>query len=274
MSGPLTASQAAGPVRLFSLHAAFWSLMAALPFLLFPAIHHVRWGDEASGFTTYDLPYYAANARAILDRGHAGSYPNPFDPDPAAPVIYFHWLIGLLAVLIGPMHLPPGLALLAIQAVGAFASARVMYSLVAWLLPESRGRTLLYLLTMWSGGLLILGKLLANVAQGHPWHAALLALDPGQGLWCLNFGRNLILPTEAVYHALMLGLWLAILKARWKSAAVLLAAICSTHPFTGAQALAIVGAFLIIQAFLDFLLADAPPAPPARWQASFRRSLR
>lgn len=234
-----------------------YSLLAAAPFLLFPLIHFTRWGDEATGFTTYDLPYYIANARAILDRGHFGLYPNPFDPDPAAPVIYFHWLMTALAGLIGPLGLKPGHALFVIQIIGALASARVMYSLVAWLMPTSRWRILLYFLTMWSGGLLILGKLLANLSSGLPWNINFLALDPGQGLWCLNFGRNLILPTEAIYHALVLALWLRILKGHWNSAAWFLLAITTTHPFTGAQALAIVG----VHAFACHLI---PPHPSAR----------
>jgi hypothetical protein len=238
-----------------NLSAALCSLLAAAPFLLFPLIHFARWGSHATGFTTYDLPYYIANARAILDRGHAGLYPNPFDPDPAAPVIYFHWLMDLLAGLIGPLGLSPGHALLAIQTIGALASARVMYSLVAWLLPTSRWRTLLYFLTMWSGGLLVIGKLLANLSSGLAWNTGLLALDPGHGLWCLNFGRNLILPTEAIYHALMLTLWLSLLKGQWSRAAILLLTITTTHPFTGAQALAIVG----VHAFVCQLF----PAPPS-----------
>jgi len=254
-------SDSASPPRHGQFVALVCSLLAAAPFLLFPAIHFTRWASEATGFTTYDLPYYVANARAILDRGHAGLYPNPFDPDPSAPVIYFHWLMSVLAGLIGPLGLSPGHALLLIQVIGAVASARVMYSLVAWLLPTSRWRTLLYFLTMWSGGFLVLGRLVANLFAGQTWSTNLLAFDPGHGLWCLNFGRNLILPTEAIYHALMLALWLSILKGHWKAAALALVAITSTHPFTGAQALAIVGACAGVQALACRL---TPPPASAR----------
>lgn len=249
-----------------SVPAVFWSLLAAVPFFLFPLIHYERWGDEATGLTTYDLPYYVANARAILDRGHAGLYPNPFDSDPAAPAIYFHWLMLALAALIGPLGLKPGHALLLIQLIGAIASARVMYALVTWLLPSTRWRVPLYLLTMWSGGLLILGKLIGNISTGAAWNTQLLAFDPGQGLWCLNFGRNLILPTEAIYHALMLALWLAILKANWITAALFLVAITTTHPFTGAQALAIVGVHA-----LACHLIPAPSSPRRTSSASPHR---
>ncbi len=240
------------------LAALMWSLVAAAPFLAFPLIHQQRLGDTATGFTTYDLPYYVANARAILDRGVGPCYPNPFDPDAAAPAIYVHWLMLGLAVMIGPLGLSPGTALLVVQAAGAITSARVMYALVSWLRPHSRWHVMLYLLAMWSGGVLALGKVLSNLVVGAAWDWQLLALDPGQGLWCLNFGRNLILPTEAVYHALMLGLWLAILQSRWRTAGILLIAIATTHPFTGAQALAIVGAFAVISR----LMPAGAPVPP------------
>ncbi|QDT56016.1 hypothetical protein Pan44_40650 [Caulifigura coniformis] len=263
-TSPEVASDSTSPPRHGQLAPLAWSLLAAVPFLLFPLIHFERWASEATGFTTYDLPYYVANARAILDRGHAGLYPNPFDPDPAAPVIYVHWLMNVLATLIGPLGLSPGHALLLIQAIGAIASARVMYALVAWLLPASRWRTPLYLLTMWSGGVLVLGRLVANLFTGLAWNTNLLAFDPGQGLWCLNFGRNLILPTEAIYHALMLALWLSILKGQWTRAAFFLLAITTTHPFTGAQALAIVGAYGGVQAFASL----TSPPPPTRRRAT------
>ncbi|MBX3444652.1 MAG: hypothetical protein KF774_19795 [Planctomyces sp.] len=229
------------PSRLRPIVAA---TIACLPFLLFPAIHYRICGDEATGLTTYDMPYYTANARAVLDRGSLGTYPNPFDADPAAPSIYFHWLIGLLAILTGPLGIDPGLALLAIGIAGGWWAARLMYSLVVELRGDDAFTLPLYFSTMWGGGLLALGRIVANLASERAWNDSLLAFDPGQGLWCLNFGRNLILPMEAVYHALMIGLWLAILRRRWRSAATCLALLASTHPFSGAQALAIVGAWL------------------------------
>jgi hypothetical protein len=239
---PLGSRAAAAP------RALFWSIVAVLPFLAFPAAHDAVLGSEATGLTTYDLPYYAANARAILDRGHWGAGPNAFDSDPDSPVIYFHWLIDVVALLIGPLGLGPGTAMLLIQIVGGWAAARLLFAVVetVWL-PRPR-LVLAYLSTVWGGGLLLLGKLVANVSSGSSWSESLLAFDPGQGLWGLNFGRNLILPTEAVYHALMMALWLGIVRERWTLAASMLWLIATTHPFTAAQALAIVGAWIVVRA--------------------------
>jgi hypothetical protein len=222
---------------------------------MFPAAHYRAGGTEATGLTTYDLPYYAANARALVERGHLGCYPNAFDPDANAPAIYCHWLISILAILIGPLAMDPGLALLAIQLVGGWAAARVMFAIVETLAP-GRNVVPLFLSTMWGGGLLVLGKLATNALNGYPWDLNPLTFDPGQGLWGLNFGRTLILPTEAVYHALMLGLWLGLLRRQWNLAALMLWLIATTHPFTGAQAIAITGAWIGLSWFTE---SSRPP---------------
>lgn len=225
------------------LRAACWSLIAVVPFLVFPVAHDWRAGPDATGMTMYELPYYAANARAVIDRGAYGFYPNAFDPSDAAPAIYFHWLIAGIGILTGPLGIDPGTVFLVIGLVAGWIAARLMFALVE-MLWRGRFAVPLYLSTMWGGGLLVLGQLAANLAEQRPWNESLLGFDPGQGLWFLNFGRNLILPTEAVYHALMVGLWLAMLRDRWKPAGGILWLIATTHPFTGAQALAIVGAWV------------------------------
>lgn len=234
------------PIGRSNNRAAIWSAVALLPFLAFPVAHYVAFGAEATGLTTYDLPYYAANARALAERGEGGFYPNAFDPNPGAPAIYFHWLIAVLAFVTRGLGIDPGLALQVIGVTAGWTAARLMYSLVETLVQERRWLVPLYLSTMWGGGLLVEGAVLKNVASGTAIEQSLLTFDPGQGLWCLNFGRNLILPTEAVYHALMIGLWLSILRGRFRAASICLWLIVTTHPFTGAQALAIVGAYVAI----------------------------
>jgi hypothetical protein len=226
--------------------ASLWSTIALLPFLAFPLSHYVTFGADATGLTTYDLPYYAANARALVERGQGGLYPNAFDHDPAAPAIYFHWLISLIAFLTRGLGVDPGLALQLVGVLAGWVASRLMFSLVETLLHERRWIVPLYLSTMWGGGLLVAASIATNIVQGQAIGHAVLAFDPGQGLWCLNFGRNLIMPTEAVYHALMIALWLSLLRGCWRAAAICLWLIVTTHPFTGAQALAIVGAYIAI----------------------------
>jgi hypothetical protein len=55
----------------------------------------------------------------------------------------------------------------------------------------------------------------------------------------LYWGRNVVYTTEAVYHVLMLGTWLALLDRRWRLCLACTFLIATTHPFAGAQALGI-----------------------------------
>jgi hypothetical protein len=63
--------------------------------------------------------------------------------------------------------------------------------------------------------------------------------DPADGWWFLNFGRNFLLSTEAVYHALFLGAALLIIRQRFAAALGVMALLAVSHPFTGIQFLLI-----------------------------------
>ena len=104
---------------------------------------------------------------------------------------------------------------------------------------------------MWGGGLLCLGYLTLNLWRGRDPFFLLFRLDPGDGLWFLNWGRNLVYPNEAIYHALSAVCWLAVLRKRWTTAMVAASLLAATHPFSGLQQLLIVtvwfGARLLFQ---------------------------
>jgi hypothetical protein len=68
---------------------------------------------------------------------------------------------------------------------------------------------------------------------------AIIDFEPWNGLWMLSWGRNAIVTTEAIYHILMLGSWLALLQGRWRACLACVTLLATTHPFTGLQALAI-----------------------------------
>jgi len=63
--------------------------------------------------------------------------------------------------------------------------------------------------------------------------------DPAGGWWFLNFGRNFVYATEAVYHALFLGAALLMIRRRFASALGVMAVLAASHPFTGVQFLLI-----------------------------------
>lgn len=214
-----------------------------LPFHL-PLLQHLLAGAQATGFLQYDAPYYLANARAIFERGNGFAYPNAFDSDPQAPAIYFHWLIWLLGAGVKYFHFDPGALFASVGVVASLVCAALTLQLVEVVLPQARGRLFWFLLTLWGGGILCAGAIGANVLSGRAALENLLQLDEMKGWWFPNWGRNLILPTEAVYHSLAAAIWLGILKRRWWIAFAASVALAATHPFSGLQHLLILGAWV------------------------------
>jgi len=116
------------------------------------------------------------------------------------------------------------------------------------------GGTLGLLAFMWGGGVFALVAGLLSIVpsdisaigfsfDSEHWWGFLRAIDPGIGWWFLNLGRNLVLPTEAVYHTLFFGAIISIIGRRFVLAAVLTGVLSISHPFTGSALLAIVGAW-------------------------------
>jgi hypothetical protein len=201
---------------------------------------------EATGFPQHDQPYYLANGRAIFERGNGWMGPNPFDPDPAAPAIYFHWLIWLFGALTVFGGFEPGAVYVGVGGTAGLVFARLTLELVIRLTRGSPQAPLLFLLAMWGGGIAALARAAQILVAGEPSLTQLTLFEPFDGWWFLPWGRNLSYATEATYHALVLGVWLTFLARRWGWLLVCTAAITATHPFTGAQVLACLGAWLTL----------------------------
>ena len=89
----LTSTVTAAPLRWPARLAL--ALVALVPWALV-YLHHFTAGEGATGFIQVDMPFYAANGRAIFERGNGLFYPNAYDPDPSAPVILLKpitWLV-------------------------------------------------------------------------------------------------------------------------------------------------------------------------------------
>ena len=235
-----------------TLHWKRWLLVlvAIVPFQL-PLLQHLLTGPIATGFLQYDGPYYMANARAIFEHGNGWAYPNPYDPDPNAPVIYFHWLIWLLGAGVKFLHLDPGVLFATMGITASLVCSALTLRLVELILPGPSGRSWWFLLTMWGGGVICLGTALLNVASGRTLLDHLFRLDGMDGWWCPNWGRNLLLPTEAVYHSLVAAAWIGILQRKWGLALGATAALAATHPFSGLQHMLVLGAWLGVLALRE-----------------------
>ena len=220
------------------------SLPALLPLagaLLIPYLKH----RVPTGFIEYDLPSYLAEGRAYFDRGFHLTYGNPY-AGYDSPTIYFQpqtMLLGLLQ----QAGLEPGVTfnIFGLLALLFAATAAVLfYKEVVGL--QTRAKKIGLLCFFWGGGVFTLVGLMLAVARRLPF-SSVWEFEPTWGWWMLNFGRNLVYPTEAFYHGIFLLSLLALIRGRlgWSLACAVL--LCCSHPFTGLTLILILIAYSAVE---------------------------
>ncbi|MGB7925605.1 MAG: hypothetical protein WCF57_20370 [Pyrinomonadaceae bacterium] len=226
------------------------SLALAAPACLPYLTHYLKsTGDLiATGFIQYDMPYYMANAREYFDGGGL-TYGNPFSPSYGTPAIYFQPLTLLLGAIWRLTGADPGLIFVCVGFIAAIVCARVAVALYQEVVGlETWAEHLGLVIFGWGGGLLALAGLAYNLLTGQRAQS-IFRFDPFEGWWFLNFGRNMVYPTEALYHALFLGCVFCILKRRFGVALVLAFLVSISHPFTGAELLVILCAWSFFELY-------------------------
>ncbi len=215
------------------------AFLYATPVFVYYAAHFMfrtSAGGEPTGFVIYDMPYYMANARQYLEQGFTQVlYANPFDYPIGSPRIYFQPLIYLLGLLLSVHPSTPGIPFVIVGFIATIASFYILRRLLRVFYPDLSGgiRIVTEISIAWGGGVLAIAGILRSLAAGRAIEP--LMYDPFNGMWFLNLGRNFIFPTEAVYHMLVLGLFLALAVRRHRTAYGLLWLIAMSHPFTGLQ---------------------------------------
>jgi hypothetical protein len=224
------------------------AVATALPFQMLLLIDWLCFGSAATGFIMNEMPYYAANGRAYFDHGNIITHPNPYDP--TGPSIYFQlstWLIGAFNWVTG---IDPGVGIALLGILFSILTARVTYELVRERLPEASSLTTAFILVMFSGGVLVarvaIEMLLRAIFGKAIGDGDLLRYDPSAGWWFLNWGRNLVMTTEAMYHFLMASAWLAFLRKQMLRGTVFTALVALAHPWTGVIALGILAAWIVV----------------------------
>jgi hypothetical protein len=208
----------------------FLALPALLPLaggLIVPHLHNL----VPTGFIEYDLPSYHAEGRAYFDRGFHLTYSNPY-AGYNSPAIYFQphtFLLGLLQEL----GLDPGITF------NIFGLMTLFFAAVAAVLfyievvgVDTTAKKIALLCFFWGGGIFTLWGLARALFRMHRL-SAVFEVEPTYGWWMLNFGRNLVYPTEAFYHGLFLFSLLALLCKRPALCLAIAAVTCASHPFTG-----------------------------------------
>ncbi|MEZ6059664.1 MAG: hypothetical protein R3C19_04815 [Planctomycetaceae bacterium] len=250
-SGGAPARRPTGEERTFAeqhesspLKTLLFSGLLLLPFWMIPIAHLLSSPDTATGLFQYELPYYVANGRAAFERGDGIFYPNPYDPSPNAPVIYAHWLPWVLGWLTAKCSADPGDTILAVTFFASLMFAVATRTLVRQRLGTGQGtgpskgtERVAWMTAMWGGGLLSFAGLLLPTPTGTAGIETLLRFDPGNGLWFLNWGRNALFPTEAVYHTLVAVCWVFELRERRGISTACLLFLATTHPWSGIELL-------------------------------------
>ncbi len=235
----LPRSTVRGGVRRW-IFAALLILPAAVPYM-----RHCLAGGESfpTGFIQGDQPGYMAVAREYFDHGFHLTYSNPFVPYADGPMIYFQPQTFALGLIWFCTRLQPGLLFVLFGLVCALVCARValeLYGHVAgsWDRAAHAGAVLFF----WGGGFFVLAGIFSSPL--HTFSAGESVLfgnifrwDPFGGWWFLNFGRNLIMPLEAYYHAVFFGAILAYLREKYLQSAALLLLLCASHPYSGSELL-------------------------------------
>jgi hypothetical protein len=228
--------------------ALLMGLPAFFP-LVWTALRAWRNGLVPTAFVQYDMPYYVANGRQSFVDGFHFSYGNPY-ASYGTPAIYFQPHIFLLGLL-QRIGLGPDLALiashLAAVAFAAIVAARLYEEWVGWNTPAQK---LGFVCFFWGGGVLSLAGVVFGLFNHVKMPRAFLLFDAGDGWWMLNFGRNLVYPTEAYYHALFLLTILLLVRKKFVAVMLAAAVLSASHPFTGLS----LGLILILYAALELKL--------------------
>lgn len=218
-------------------------LPAAIPYI---AHYSTAGALTPTGFIQADQPGYMAVAREYFDNGFSPTYSNPFSPSYSGPAVYFQPQTFFLGVALSLTRLDPGLLFALFGLLAALVCARVAIALYALRAGSSGPESVIgLLLFFWGGGVLVIAGALSSPLTIFRFgegmlYGGLFRWDPFDGWWFLNFGRNLVYPLEAYYHALFFGTMLALLGERYLLAWALLALLCISHPYSGSELLAIV----------------------------------
>jgi len=235
-------------------------LLLCLP-AFFPLLYQswLAWasGLIPTGFVQVDMASYAANGREHFDQGFQWTYGNPY-AGYGMPAIYFQPHTFLLGVL-QKLGLGPAVALnvfgVAAVILAAMAATRLYEEVVGW---QTSAQKLGLVCFFWGGGILSLLGLAFGLPSGTPFAKASLLFDPMDGWWTLNFGRNLVFPTEAYYHGVFLLAILMLIRQRRAAALALTVLLCASHPYAGLS-LALV---FLTYAAIELILASRAASLP------------
>lgn len=224
-------------------------LPAAIPY----ATHFSVWKPYSlpTGYIQHDMPIYMAKARETFDDGRFHLlYSNPCSQRYDSPRVYFQPWTFLLGWIQWKTRWRPLWLFPLFWWLSAWGCGRLMLGLYRAVAgePDSATKRRGLALFCWGGGVLsISGAVWGWAVRGKVVEADLSRFDPFGGWWFLNLGRNLVYPTEALYHLLFLGAILAVIRRRRVLAAAIAALNAACTPFSGFELLAVLAAWTAVE---------------------------
>ncbi len=222
-------------------HDALLSLLLLIPVLALVMAAFLPGLRDSAAFPfaplQYDQLFYPAAAREYSDApSFSLLYANPADPSLHAPQIYFNLPLMILGGLLGVIPVDPYLIY---AMAGLLAAYLCLFTCVRFwraftgMKPAFTSPGIWAF--CWGGGLFALAGasfLLFNPAS----FSGLFMLEPSRGWWSLNWGRNLAMPLEALYHLLFILMVYRVFTGKYLQAAGFCVLLMLSHPFTGLQA--------------------------------------
>ena len=236
-----------------------WSIFLYIPVILYYAAHVysplIAQGMKPTMFISFDMFSYMADAREYYDSSTFHLfYQNPFTDSDNSNHIYFQphiFLLGMLMKICGDY---PGIIFSTFGFISGVVCLRLLTGFYhAWAGLDSPPKKIILIILCWGGGLLSLSGFVYHLGQGQDIAYAYknsAVFDPFDGWWFLNFGRNLIFPTEAYYHAVFIGAVFALYAKRYILFVALVFLLSLSHPFTGTQLLLISLAYFFVEKYI------------------------
>jgi len=247
VEAPLSRDASSPSAKFILLAALLLSIPALLPLggaLIVPYLNN----RVPTGFIEYDLPSYLAEGRAYFDPGFHLTYGNPY-AGYDTPVIYFQPQTILLG-LMQQLGFDPGVTFNCFGLLALFFAAVVAVRFYIEVVgAETTAKRIGLVCFFWGGGIFTLVGLALALARGHTL-STLWQFEPTWGWWMLNFGRNLVYPTEAYYHGVFLLSILFLFRRQLAPCLTCAALLCCSHPFSGLELILILIAYSAVELVL------------------------
>ncbi len=208
----------------------------------------------STGFIQYDQPSYIANSLEYKKSEHWHiAFSMPYLETHQKEPIYFFPQLFLIGNLAKICPISPTAIFLVFGFIFAYLGIFKIIELIEIAAPNAKKshRVLLQILAVWGGGFLFVPGFVYAIFSSNGdivWSIKnCFQLDPGDGFWMLNMGRNFIYPMEALYHYLFVSVIISIYKNNYVQSAIFASILVLCHPFTGTIIAGSLGLFLLIQ---------------------------